>query len=36
MPGGTVHVNYDTVDDIVYLYGDAHEVFTGEYKETEV
>lgn len=36
MPGGIVHVNYDTVDDIVYLYGDAHEVFTGEYKETEV
>lgn len=36
MPGGTVHVKYDDGSDVIYLYGDAHEVFTGEYKETEV
>lgn len=36
MPGGTVHVKYDDGFDVIYLYGDAHEVFTGEYKETEV
>ncbi len=31
MPGGTVKISYDKVNEEVYLDGDANEVFVGEY-----
>lgn len=31
MPGGSVVVSYDSAQDNIFLYGDANEVFTGEY-----
>lgn len=34
MPGGIVKVNYDTESGDIYLFGDANEVFTGEYYYT--
>lgn len=31
MPGGTLQVSYNVGEKMVYLYGDANEVFSGEY-----
>ncbi len=36
MPGGTLRVRFDEDLGVIYLYGDAHEVFTGEYTGMEV
>ena len=31
MPGGSVVVSYDNTQENIFLYGDANEIFTGEY-----